>query len=172
MNMPVSLHDLSSSDKDKLLSITRSQMIKAAVMYLPVFLLVGGAVIWVNNRPLSLGLQDENVRSVISLVGVVLSLLALRLFANYVIAHTKASKSWQKKIVRGEITGMKGRKVYCAGQEFEVPSSQAATLKPGDEIIAEITVSGNHLLSLQKTSTQATTAPPDQPAESAAEEAK
>lgn len=165
MNMPVSLHDLSSSDKTKLLSITRSQIIRAAIIYLPVFLVVGGAVIWVNNRPVSLGLQDENVRSVISLAGVVFSLLALRLFANFVIAHTKAVKSWQKKIIRGEITGMKGRKVFCAGQEFEVTAAQAASLKPGDEIIAEVSVAGNHLLSLEKTSTEATPAPPDQAAE-------
>lgn len=153
--MPVSLHDLSSSDKAKLYSITRSRLIKAAIIYLPVFFIVGGAVIWVNNRPLSLGIYNENVRGTISVAGVLISLLALRLFANYVLAHTKAMKSWQKKIVHGEINGLKGRTVFCAGQEFEVSTSQASTLKPGDEIIAEISVAGNHLLSLQQTSTEA-----------------
>jgi hypothetical protein len=162
MNMPVSLHDLSSSDKTKLYSITRSRLIKAAVIYLPVFLIVGAAVIWINNRPLSLGIYNENLRGTISVAGVLISLLALRLFANYVLAHTKAMKSWQKKIIRGEITGMKGRNVFCAGQEFEVNAAQAATLKPGDEIIAEISIAGNHLLTLQKTSTEATPAPADE----------
>jgi hypothetical protein len=155
MNRPVTLHDLTSADKEKLMKMIGKRTVRAGIIYLPIFLIVGWVVIYVNNNYETLGIYQENVRGTISVVGVLISLLALRLFANYVIAHGKAARGWQKKILNGEITGIKNNKVFAVGQEFEVPSELLKDLKPGDEISAEISVAGNHLIHLEKRTTQA-----------------
>lgn len=156
MNRPVTLQDLTSADKEKLMKTLSKRTIRAGIIYLPVFLIVGWVVIYVNNNYETLGIYQENVRGVISVAGVLISLLALRLFANYVIAHGKAARSWQKKVLNGEITGIKNKTVFAAGQEFEVPAELLKDLKPGDEITAEISVAGNYLIHLEKRTAQAT----------------
>lgn len=157
MNKPVTLQDLTSSDKEKLMKIAGKHTVRAGVVYLPVFLIVGGIVIYVNNNYEKLGLQSESLRGTISVVGVLISLLALRLFANYVIAQGKAARSWQKKVINAEVTGIKNNKVFAGGQEFELPAGNSYQLQPGDEIFAELSVAGNYLLHLEKRSTEVET---------------
>lgn len=153
--LPVSLQDLTASDKEKLMTIVQRKLILGLGIFLLPFLIIMGFVIYANNNVEKLGLQDENVRGTINLVGVLVALLFLRFFANLIIDWRKASSSWQKKIIRGEITGKKRKTLYIAGQEINTSDFNIESYQPNDEVLVEVSVAGEHILLLQKLSSAA-----------------
>lgn len=133
------------------MSIVQRKLINGIVFFLLPFFIFMGVVIYANNNVEKLAL-DENTRTVINIAGVFIAILFLRFFANTIMDWQKASRSWQKKVIKGEITGRKDKTLFIAGQEVYIGNTAVDTFQNGDEVLVEMSVAGNYVLQLLKSS--------------------
>lgn len=146
---PISLENLNEAEKDLILAEAQKGIKKGLFMFIAPILIFGYAMIYMNNHYMSLGLaEEENLRSVLNLALVILTILPMRLLVNTFLRYRKAASSWQKKVIRGKVVSKNGKTILVAGQKIKLNETQAQSVKTDDQVIAAISVALDYTISL------------------------
>lgn len=146
---PVSLENLTEAEKELITNEAQKGIKKGLIMFIAPILIFGYAMIYMNNHYMSLGLtEQENLRSVLNLVLVILTILPMRLLVNTFLRFRKATNSWQKKVIRGKVVSKNGKTIVVANQKIKLNESQAQSVKVDDNVIASVSVSLDFTISL------------------------
>ena len=146
---PVSLENLTEAEKDLLVAEAQKGIKKGLFMYIPPMLIFGYAMVYMNNHYMTLGLTDrENLRSVLNLLFVILTILPIRLLVNTFLRYRKAANSWQKKVIRGKIVSKNGNTIVVANQKIKLNDAQSQTVKQDDNVLISVSVSLDFTISI------------------------
>jgi hypothetical protein len=147
---PISLVNLSEKEKDKAAEISQKKLVRGITMYLIPFVLFGFLVAYVNVHYEKFGLDDKpDLREWINVGLVFLTILPARLFVNVLLRHRKAVNAWQKKVIRGKITNIKGNVITLVNQKIKLHAEDLSKVKVDDEVIVSALPSGDIILSVE-----------------------
>jgi len=148
---PVSLEDIPQEEKDILVATARRALYAGFVVNIVPFLVAGIGLAYLNTHYIQLGLQNEdNILGFVNFVLVIFTVLPARLFINRVIAFSKASNAWQKKVVRGNIQGIKGHDVFVSGQKIRLSNEQLSQVALQDNVEIGMNTQGTVVIYIRK----------------------
>ncbi|TND07498.1 MAG: hypothetical protein FD123_3208 [Bacteroidetes bacterium] len=147
----VYLHDLSETEKQKLISIARRNVKRMGIVLLPPALIAAVALVYINMNKYQLKLDEqENLHAVLNVSLVIIFAFLVRMFISHVISLRKESKNWQKRVVHGKIHGKKGNTVYIGRQTVKLDSASASKANIGDDVEISISVHAGFIIDIVK----------------------
>ncbi|HET6992258.1 MAG TPA: hypothetical protein VFJ43_13075 [Bacteroidia bacterium] len=147
---PITLVNLSEQEKEKIAEISHRNMVRGITMYLIPFVIFGFCVAYSNIYAEKFGLdQKPDLREWLNVGLVFLTILPARLFVNVILRHRKSSNAWQKKVIRGKITEIKGNIITLVNQKIKLNAEDISRLKTDNEVIVSVLPSGDIVLRVE-----------------------
>ena len=147
---PISLENLTQGEKDLVSSFAYKKLQRSLIIYIPIMVIFGFSVWYLNEHYMWLGIEDYNTRGGLNLALVLLSVLSARLLVSAFMDYKKATGAWQKKIFRGKIQEVEKNFVMIVNQKVKIPAEQLAQIKKDDEVEIAISPSGGIFIYMNK----------------------
>jgi hypothetical protein len=147
---PIALENLTEAEKDIIANAAYAKMKLSLMIYIPMVLIFGYSVYYVNMHYMGLGLMNANLRGFINFMLVILAILPARLLVSEFLSYRKAINAWQKKVFRGKLQDIGKNSVVLVNQKIKVPANALAGFKKDDEVELATTGSGEIFIYLKK----------------------